>query len=93
MNNGNNQTYLWQQKEWPQWTFDHQRLSLLLSKVTLERGKLIGAIQALGFKTLQEVSLKVLTTDVVKSSEIEGEKLNPQSVRSSLARRMGIAAR
>jgi len=90
MNSGNYQKYIWQQKEWPHWTFDHNRLSSLLSQVTLERGKLLGAMQALGFKTSEEVSLKALTSDVVKSSEIEGEKLNPESVRSSLARRLGI---
>jgi Fic family protein len=90
MNSGNYQKYIWQQKEWPHWSFDYKRLSSLLSQVTLERGKLLGAMQALGFKTSEEVSLKALTSDVVKSSEIEGEKLNPESVRSSLARRLGI---
>lgn len=90
MNYGDYKKYIWQQKEWPHWTFDHKRLGSLLSQVTLERGKLLGAMQALGFKTSEEVSLKSLTSDVVKSSEIEGEKLNPESVRSSLARRLGI---
>jgi len=90
MNNGDYKKYIWQQKEWPHWTFDYKRLGSLLSQVTLERGKLLGSMQALGFKTSEEVSLKALTSDVVKSSEIEGEKLNPESVRSSLARRLGI---
>ncbi len=90
MSYGDYQKYIWQQKEWPHWKFDLKRLSGLLSQVNLERGKLLGAMQALGFKTSKEVSLKTLTNDVVKSSEIEGEKLNPQSVRSSLARRLGI---
>lgn len=90
MSYGDYKKYIWQQEEWPRWTFDHKRLSNLLSQVTLERGKLLGAMQALGFKTSEEVSLKALTSDVVKSSEIEGEKLNPESVRSSLARRLGI---
>jgi len=47
-------------------------------------------MQVLGFKLAEEASLKVLTSEVVKSSEIEGEKLNPEAVRSSIARRLGI---
>lgn len=90
MNNDDYKKYIWQQKEWPHWSFDYKRLGSLLSQVTLERGKLLGSMQALGFKTSEEVSLKALTSDVVKSSEIEGEKLNPESVRSSLAKRLGI---
>jgi len=90
MNYGDNKKYIWQQKEWPRWTFDYKRLDSLLSQATLERGKLLGSMQALGFKTSEEFCLKALTSDVVKSSEIEGEKINPESARSSLARRLGI---
>lgn len=82
--------YIWQQKEWPKWEYDLGRLSELLSRVNLERGRLLGSMQALGFKVADEVNLRALTSEVVKSSEIEGEKLNPESVRSSLARRLGI---
>ncbi len=82
--------YIWQRPEWPQWQFDSARLSELLAKVTLERGRLLGTMQALGFHLAEEATLRVLTDDVVKSSEIEGEKLNPESVRSSLARRLGM---
>lgn len=92
MNSGNYLKYIWQQKEWPHWTFNLDKLSQLLSQVNLERGRLLGSMQALGFKLAEEASLKVLTSEVVKSSEIEGEQLNQDAVRSSIARRLGINA-
>lgn len=82
--------YIWQRSEWPTWQFDSARLAERLSKVTLGRGRLLGNMQALGFKLAEEAVLRALTDDVIKSSEIEGEKLNPESVRSSLARRLGM---
>lgn len=90
MSSGEYQKYIWQQAKWPEWRFDAARLSELLSRVTLERGRLLGSMQALGFKSAAEATLRALTEDVVKTSEIEGEKLNPESVRSSLARRLGM---
>lgn len=91
MNSGDYKKYVWQQSEWPQWTFDVARLSTLLSQVNVERGRLLGAMQALGFKLSEEASLKALASEIVKSSEIEGEKLNPEAVRSSIARRLGVS--
>ena len=90
MNSGEYNKYIWERPEWPEWQFDSSRLSELLSTVTLERGRLLGGMQALGFKLAEEATLRVLTEDVIKSSEIEGEKLNPESVRSSLAKRLGM---
>ncbi|MBI5006874.1 MAG: Fic family protein [Nitrosomonadales bacterium] len=90
MNSGEYNKYIWQRSEWPEWQFDSGRLSALLSKVTLERGRLLGSMQVLGFKLAEEATLAALTEDVIKSSEIEGEKLDPESVRSSLARRLGL---
>lgn len=90
MSSGDYRKYVWQQSQWPNWTFDSARLSTLLSKVNVERGRLLGSMQALGFKLSEEASLKVLTSEIVKSSEIEGEKLNPEAVRSSIARRLGL---
>ena len=89
MNSGDKK-YIWQRDEWPNWSFDSHRLQALLSQVNLERGKLLGTMQTLGFELSEEACLKALTSEVVKSSEIEGEKLNPESVRSSLARRLGM---
>lgn len=90
MNSDDYTKYIWQRSEWPAWHFDSKRLSELLARVTLERGRLLGGVQALGFKLAEEATLRVLTEDVIKSSEIEGDKLNPESVRSSLARRLGL---
>lgn len=90
MNSGEYKKYIWQLPDWPEWRFDSARLSELLSKVTLERGRLLGSMQALGFKLAEEATLRALTEDVIKSSEIEGEKLDPESVRSSLAKRLGM---
>ncbi len=90
MNSDEYTKYIWQRSEWPEWQFDSKRLSELLSQVTLERGRLLGGMQALGFRLTEEATLRVLTEDVIKSSEIEGETLNPESVRSSLARRLGL---
>jgi len=90
MKSGEYKKYIWQHSEWSAWQFDASYLSALLSKVTLERGRLLGSMQGLGFKLAEEATLRVLTDDVIKTSEIEGEKLNPESVRSSLARRLGM---
>ena len=90
MYSGEYRKYIWQQQDWPSWQFDHARLAELLSQVTLERGRLLGSMQEFGFDLAEEAALRVLTEDVIKSSEIEGEALNLEAVRSSLARRLGI---
>jgi Fic family protein len=92
MSNIHHPKYIWQQADWPQWSFNPAEVSQLLSQVNLERGRLLGAMQTLGFELTEDASLKVLTSEVVKSSEIEGERLNPEDVRSSIARRLGIEA-
>lgn len=91
MNSGNYIKYLWQQPEWPTWTFDAAALTGLLSCVHMERGRLLGAMHALGFQLAEEASLKALTSEVIKSSAIEGEMLVEGEVRSSVARRLGLA--
>ncbi len=90
MNSVNYTKYIWQRHEWPTWQFDSAHLAERLSRVTLERGRLLGSMRALGFKLAEETMLRALTNDVIKSSEIEGEKLNPESVRSSLSSRLGF---
>jgi Fic family protein len=90
MNGGNYKKYVWQQTDWPKWVYDLFRLSRLLSEVNMERGRLQGAMGALGFEFSSLAKLKALTDSVVQSSAIEGEKLNDDAVRSSVARRLGI---
>jgi len=82
--------YLWNQGEWPDLTWDKGRLSTLLATVSHEQGRLLGQMEALGFDLRNEAHLRTLTEDVIKSSEIEGEQLDPDQVRSSLARRLGM---
>lgn len=82
--------YLWGQTDWPTLTWDEKHLSTLLAKVSKEQGRLLGKMESLGFELRNEAHLRILTDDVVKSSEIEGENLDPDQVRSSIARRLGM---
>lgn len=82
--------YLWEKQDWPAFTWDEASLSSLLARVSREHGRLLGRMEALGFDLRGEAHLRTLTEDVVKSSEIEGERLDPEQVRSSIARRLGM---
>lgn len=85
-----NKTYIWQQSDWPHWRYDLQRLSGLLAQVHHTQGHLLGRMHGLGIRLCDQATLQVLTDDVLKTSEIEGELLNPDTVRSSIARRLGV---
>ena len=76
--------------DWPQFRWDREKLGPVLALIHLEQGRLLGRMEGLGFKARQEAVLKTLTEDVLKSSEIEGERLDPDQVRSSIARRLGM---
>jgi Fic family protein len=82
--------YIWQLDDWPHWVHDRQRLAPLLAQVHRAQGHLFGRMHDLGLDLRNRATLRVLTDDVLKTSEIEGEKLNPDSVRSSIARRLGV---
>jgi Fic family protein len=82
--------YIWQRKTWPQWTYDQPSLASLLAQVYLAQGRLQGRMHDLGMDLRDQATLRVLTEDVLKTSEIEGESLNPASVKSSIARRLGV---
>jgi len=82
--------YIWARSGWPAFTVAEQRLSKLLATVSREQGRLLGQMGALRFDLRSEAHLRTVTEDVVKSSEIEGEKLNSDQVRSSIARRLGL---
>ena len=83
-------TYIWQRPDWPQWRYDIRRLVALLAHVHQTQGRLLGRMQDLGLALREQATLQVLTEDVLKTSEIEGELLNVASVRSSIARRLGV---
>ncbi|MCK4661891.1 MAG: Fic family protein [Bacteroidales bacterium] len=82
--------YVYQQDNWPDFTWNNETLLVLLGKVRNLQGKLIGKMESLGFELRSEATLETLTLDVLKSTEIEGEILNPEQVRSSIARRLGM---
>ncbi|MCB1678059.1 MAG: Fic family protein [Halioglobus sp.] len=82
--------YIWEQKDWPNLTWDNDTLARPLAKVSREQGRLLGKMEGLGFELRGEAHLHTLTEDVVKTSEIEGETLERDQVRSSIARRLGM---
>ena len=75
---------------WPGFTWDAETLASRLADIRYAQGRLLGRMEGLGFALKREASLGTLTNDIVKSSAIEGEKLSPEEVRSSIARRLGI---
>ena len=82
--------YIYQLAEWPKLQWSREKIADQLAWVRHQQGRLIGHMEALGFDLRREAVLNTLTQDVLKSSEIEGEILNSDQVRSSLARRLGM---
>lgn len=82
--------YIYQYDNWPDFIWNENEIHSLLGKVRHMQGKIFGQINALGFSVKEETMLTTLTLDVVKSSEIEGELLNYEQVRSSIARKLGL---
>ncbi|MBP9064137.1 MAG: Fic family protein [Aquabacterium sp.] len=89
MKSGNN-TYIWQTGDWPNWRFDLTALAQTMADVSRAQGLLMGRLADVGMALRDQASLVTLTQDVIKTSEIEGEQLNLDSVRSSIARRLGV---
>lgn len=82
--------YIYQNPGWPRFEWKSEILTEPLAMVRHEQGRLIGRMESLGFKLKQEANLYCLTQDVLTTSEIEGQILDPDQVRSSLARRLGM---
>lgn len=82
--------YIHQLHDWPRFRWDRDGLAEPVATVRHRQGRLIGHMEALGFNFRQEAVLRILTADVLKSSEIEGETLDAEQVRSSIARRLGM---
>jgi Fic family protein len=82
--------YIHELPEWPHFNWNKERLAEPLADIRHRQGRLLGHMEALGFNLRQEAILETLTVDVIKSSEIEGEKLDTEQVRSSIARRLGV---
>jgi Fic family protein len=81
---------IWQSNDWPNWRFDLAVLAGPMAEVSRAQGLLMGRVADVGMALRDQASLAALTEDVVKTSEIEGEQLNVESVRSSIARRLGV---
>jgi len=82
--------YIWAADDWPSWRYDLATLSGLLADVSRSQGLLLGRLADVGGGLRNEASLAALTADVTKTSEIEGERLDAVSVRSSIARHLGV---
>ncbi len=89
MNSGD-YTYIWQASDWATWRFDLAAMAQPLADVSRAQGLLMGRLADVGMTLRDQASLSVLTDDVIKTSAIEGEQLNALSVRSSIARRLGV---
>ena len=90
LNNAVINMWIHEHQNWPDFTWDIETLVSKLADTRHRQGRLLGRMEGLGFEFEREASLSTLTNDVVKSSAIEGENLNPDEVRSSIARRLGI---
>ncbi len=82
--------YIYEHKDWTDFVWNDKAINSVFGEVKLLQGKIIGQMNSVGFSAKEEATLTALTLDVVKSSEIEGELLNYEQVRSSIARRLGI---
>jgi Fic family protein len=82
--------YIYQLKNWPNLQWNEQEFISLLSEVRNLQGKLLGKVELLGFELKDEANLETLIQDVLQTSEIEGQILNPELVRSSIATRLGL---
>ena len=83
-------SYIHERVDWTGFTWDSRTLAPLLSEVRLRQGLLLGKMQGYGFASRWTATLKVLTDETIKSSAIEGVALDPENVRSSLARKLGL---
>ncbi len=88
--NGGDYQFIWQADDWPTWRFDLAALAVPMAEVSRAQGLLMGRLADVGMALRDQASLAALTEDVVKTSAIEGEQLSVDSVRSSIARRLGV---
>jgi Fic family protein len=83
--------YIYERSEWPDLVVDEKTALPLLCEIRFLQGKQVGKLEALGFEVREDAMLNAITSEVVKSSEVEGEILDENKVRSSVARKLGIA--
>ena len=83
-------TFLWQRPDWPQWRYDATALAGPLAQLHRAQGELVGRMAHLGLAQRDLATLQVLTQEVITTSAIEGETLNLEAVRASIARKLGV---
>ncbi len=83
-------TYIHEHPDWTEWQWSDKKLLPLVSRVRILQGRLLGKLLTLGFDLNVEAQLDAVTLEIVKTSEIEGESLNNEQVRSSVARHLGV---
>lgn len=83
-------TYVYQHYDWPNFMWDHEMVLMYLAEVRFAQGKLMGKLDTLGFDTRVDAHFEMLSLEVLKSAEIEGELYKPEEVRSSVARKLGL---
>jgi len=82
--------YIYKHQDWPEFKWDTDKILALLTDVRNLQGRVVGRMGTLGFELRDQANLAILTQDVLRSSEIEGELLNPEQVRSSIIRQLGL---
>lgn len=82
--------YIWQRLDWPKFVYDNNKLTPYLSKARFSQGVLLGRMKGLGFDLSEEARAEILANEAVKTSAVEGTILDLESVRSSVARRLGL---
>ncbi len=82
--------YIWERPDWPQFRWDADRLAKPLAAAHLKQGRFLGRMERLGLEFQCQAELRAVTEEALKNAEIEGEILRPESVRSSVARRLGV---
>lgn len=87
---GGKMKYIWQSDLWPEFSWDSEALLSPLGKARHMQGNLLGRVKRLGFRLGEEAHMDILTEEAVKTAAIEGERLNPRMVRSSVARHLGL---
>ena len=90
LNNAVINMWIHEHQNWSNFTWDSEAIASKLADIRHRQGRLLGRMESIGFELKREASLRTLTSDVVKSSAIEGEDLNSEEVRSSIARLLGI---
>jgi len=89
-NNINKPQWIWEQKEYPNFTYNRKILDPLIQKITLEQGKLIAFLSLMDNDNIKQTQLRIMENEIIASCEIEGEILNRHSVRSSIKKKLGL---